>query len=86
MLTVLSLFRRLKPSKCREDSAVVALSLPLFSAQRYVGSLCYTQLSYSLPGLKVKLFGGGKVKRARSFSGREKQKWSPAKEFKDGEY
>lgn len=34
-------------------------------------------------GLKVKLFGGGKVKRARSFSGREKQKWSPAKEVKD---
>jgi len=35
-------------------------------------------------GLKGKLFGGVKVKRARSFSGREKQKWSATKETKDG--
>lgn len=34
-------------------------------------------------GLKGRLFGGVKVKRARSFSGREKQKWSPSKEIKE---
>ncbi|XP_068715447.1 coiled-coil domain-containing protein AGAP005037-like isoform X2 [Montipora foliosa] len=34
-------------------------------------------------GLKGKLFGGVKVKRARSFSGREKQKWSPSKDIKE---
>lgn len=34
-------------------------------------------------GLKGKLFGGSKVKRARSFSGREKQKWTPAKDAKE---
>ncbi|XP_067021565.1 coiled-coil domain-containing protein CG32809-like isoform X2 [Acropora muricata] len=37
----------------------------------------------SLQGLKGRLFGGVKVKRARSFSGREKQKWSPSKEIKE---
>ncbi|XP_078376857.1 coiled-coil domain-containing protein CG32809-like isoform X2 [Oculina patagonica] len=39
--------------------------------------------SCSSRGLKGKLFGGVKVKRARSFSGREKQKWSATKQPKD---
>jgi hypothetical protein len=36
------------------------------------------------PGLKGKLFGGVKVRRARSFSGQEKHKTSPAKGIKEG--
>lgn len=86
MLTVVILFRRLKRSECRVDSVAIALSLPLFLSQRCVSPSCHTQLNYSLPGLKGKLFGGVKVKRARSFSGREKQKWSATKDVKDGEW
>ena len=84
MFAVLFTLRRWKLSNSREDSRSVLPRFLLFSSQRYVFSLCNAQLNLSFTGLKGKLFGGVKVKRARSFSGREKQKWSPSKDIKEG--
>lgn len=60
--------------------------MPLFSSQWYVWVSTYTQINCSSLGLRGKLFGGVKVKRARSFSGREKQKWNPTKDARDGRF